>query len=303
MNIVLCIDEKYIPYCSILMTSILENNKEEDLEFFVLSKSISKKWKKMLNKIVYKYNKHIYYYLVDDNLLSNCPVNGHITLAAYYRLLIPFILPNTIHKIIYLDCDMIVNSSLKELWNENLEANIIASVLEPDAEENANRLNFDPTLGYFNSGFFIMDLDLCRKYNLVSTFLHYVKTHSCLLKYWDQDILNYVLKDKKKIISLKYNLQDTYLRSDCHIPDIYRSTYREDIENPSVIHFTGNFKPWHYGCKHPYKYLYLEYLKKTNLGIHYYTFSYLKENIRWLLRGILSSIKLLRPLNHNYLKL
>ena len=34
---------------------------------------------------------------------------SHISLATYYRLMLPEVLPVTLDKILYLDCDIIVN--------------------------------------------------------------------------------------------------------------------------------------------------------------------------------------------------
>lgn len=301
MNIVLCIDNKYVAYCSVLMVSILENNNDEDLCFFVLSKSISRRWKMYLSKIVGEYGKYIYFFDIKDDVLNNCPVSGHISLATYYRLLIPSVLPDNIQKVIYMDCDMIVNSSLKSVWNMDLEGHLIASVLEDDSKINACRLNYDHDLGYFNAGFFVLDLSLFRKYNLLPLLLEYISKNRSLLTYWDQDVLNYNLKDKKKIISLKYNLQDAYLRSNALVPDVYKLTYWESVKNPIVVHFTGNLKPWHYCCKNPYKYLYFKYLEKANLGFHYYSLFYIKENIYWMFRNALSFIRVVKPLSNNYI--
>ena len=303
MNLVLCIDDKFVTYCSVLMVSILENNSDVNISFFIISKSISPKWKKRLSDIVNKYSKSIYYYTIEDDILKKCPVNGHISLATYYRLLIPLVLPSSIHKVIYMDCDMIVNSSLETVWNIDLEGYLIASVLECDSEVNASRLDYKPSLGYFNAGFFVLDLDLFRKCNFFPVLLDYINNNASVLKYWDQDVLNYNLKVNKKIISLKYNLQNTYLRSGIHIPDIYKKTYWKDIQNPVVVHFTGNLKPWHYCCKNPYKYLYLKYLKKANLGLCYYSLFYFKGNAYWIFRNILSSIGVVKPLLNNYINI
>lgn len=44
------------------------------------------------------------------------PVILYISRATYYRLLIPQILSEDIHKVLFLDCDIIVRHSLRPLW-------------------------------------------------------------------------------------------------------------------------------------------------------------------------------------------
>jgi len=52
----------------------------------------------------------------EDERLANLKVGGAITIATYYRLLIPELLPGR-HKAIYLDADLILQGDLAELWN------------------------------------------------------------------------------------------------------------------------------------------------------------------------------------------
>src|SRR5262245_42672933 len=40
----------------------------------------------------------------------------HLTEVTYYRLLLPELLPTTLHRVIYLDCDVYVGRDLAGLW-------------------------------------------------------------------------------------------------------------------------------------------------------------------------------------------
>ena len=54
---------------------------------------------------------------------------SRFSIGAFYRLLIPFVLPKTIEKAIYLDGDIIVNMDLNELgkliWKINRSASFV----------------------------------------------------------------------------------------------------------------------------------------------------------------------------------
>ena len=55
-----------------------------------------------------------------EELKNCCTYKGdYISLATYYRLLIPELIPNE-DRILYLDCDIIVRKSLSDLYNRDL---------------------------------------------------------------------------------------------------------------------------------------------------------------------------------------
>lgn len=55
------------------------------------------------------------------SLLDNLKVSEHISIASYFRVLIPNLLPANYKKAIYLDADMIVQRDISKLWNQNIE--------------------------------------------------------------------------------------------------------------------------------------------------------------------------------------
>jgi len=48
--------------------------------------------------------------------LIGFPVSGHGSVAAYFRLLLPAILPMSVERFIFIDADTIVFDSLSPLW-------------------------------------------------------------------------------------------------------------------------------------------------------------------------------------------
>lgn len=65
----------------------------------------------------------------------------HVTIATYYRLFITQVLPLEIHKILYLDGDMIVRKSLKTLFEANIDEYAIGVVHDMDEPLNIKRLD------------------------------------------------------------------------------------------------------------------------------------------------------------------
>ena len=153
-----------------------------------------------------------------------------------------------INKVIYLDCDVVVENSLVELFNTNLENNIIAGVL--DARVHHKRKWRKKK--YINAGMILFDLDKIRKENIEDQFLEYTKSNLHSIQTGDQDIINFVLKDRIKIVDGLWNVQVSSFAS--------RSNF---TNKPNIIHYISNDKPWIFGsCTH-FKEKYFKYLQLT----------------------------------------
>ena len=99
MNIVCCIDRNYVMPAGVLITSICINNPDAQIAFHIVcNPNVTRQDKDDLTQIVEKYGNKILFYGVDEQMLSSFTVGkagqpGHITIATYYRLLLPLILP------------------------------------------------------------------------------------------------------------------------------------------------------------------------------------------------------------------
>lgn len=78
-------------------------------------------------RIVESYHQTIKSYEITKDTLSEFPETGAYSLACYLRLFAPTLLPD-VDKVLYLDCDLIVNGNLDELWNTDLEGYAVAAV-------------------------------------------------------------------------------------------------------------------------------------------------------------------------------
>jgi len=66
----------------------------------------------------------------DASLVGDYPVSGHGSAAAYFRLLMPGLLPEECNRIIFVDSDAVVTDGLEELWNLSLDGKSLAAVPE-----------------------------------------------------------------------------------------------------------------------------------------------------------------------------
>lgn len=268
IHIAFCLDNNYVSHCATVIASIINHNEKEEITFHLLSNYISEEnTKQLLNWINSSNNKYIKIHTIDINQFKIFPIGeSYINIATYFRLLMPNILKN-LDKVIYLDCDIIVNSSITDLWNTDINNYALAGVRDRinDSIRVYNRLNYPLSEGYVNAGVLLINLEKWRTNNIFEKALTIARNKPQILKNHDQDIINMFFYNSKKILDFKYNLLEYYLYTEDWLY-LDRKYYPEIIEackNPVIVHFCMPQKPWHIECINPYKELYYKYRKMT----------------------------------------
>lgn len=268
MNVLLTFDNNYSQHAAVTIVSFCYHNKGKH-NFYVLSDGIDNSNQHILESLAKKYDSTILFISIDANMMAKFPIgkntaNTYINLAAYFRLFMVEALPKEIDMILYLDCDILVNDNLEDLWLSSFEEDCCIKAVEDDPRntiENCKRLGYSYTDSYFNSGMMLVNLNALRHIFSYDKVCKFINSHSIL--YHDQDVLNGLLHDKKRFLPLRFNLLDTYIIKKASIPQRYMVEAEEAIHHPAIIHFSGPLKPWFKECKNPYKDLYYRYLKMT----------------------------------------
>ena len=262
-NILCATDDNYVPYCGIMLTSLFENNKEADINVYILTENLNDINKEKIKKLSKIYQQRIEIITVDSEKLKDCPIQSddYVSIATYYRLLAPTLLPQELEKILYLDCDMIVNESIDALYNTDIEDVAVGSVLDEDYLNVTKymRLEYPQTDYYFNAGVLLINLSYWRRTNVMQRCLNYIKDKKDILTFHDQDTLNYILRNEKRELHTKYNLQTGFLYKSRKLEQHVIEEIDEAIYKPAIIHYTGLNKPWIYNSNHPYTDAYLHY--------------------------------------------
>lgn len=301
MNIVCCIDRNYVMPAGVLITSICINNPDAQIAFHIVcNPNVTRQDKDDLTQIVEKHGNNLLFYGVDERMLSSFTVgkagqSPHITIATYYRLLLPLILPEKIDKILYLDADIIVRGNLMPFYDSDIEGYAVGAVTDMSSGliTMFNRLRYSERLGYFNAGVLLINLKYWREHNIFGECFEFAKNYPDRIKFHDQDILNYVLRERKKFFPLTYNFQDTFMYD---LPSISLEKYEDELlateKNPVVIHYI--MKPWFKKCIHPYKGEFLKYKALTKWRKQHLVPLTFKEKIKLLL-GRMGLVKIYPP--------
>lgn len=249
INVCLSCDDKYSQYAGVVIASILSNaNKDDLLSIYILDGGISDIRKQQILSLKSIKDCEINFVAINpsdfDEYKKVC-THKYITLATYYRLKLSTLLPE-VNKIIYLDCDMVVNSSLEGLFNTDINNYYVAGV----QDINKKMINENPN--YVNAGMLIFNLDLIRKDNVEEKFVKYTQENFETIKCGDQTIINEVCKDKIKLLDETWNVQSSNFTN--------RSSY---VKNPRIVHFVAKNKPWNGKSYSYHKNLYFKYLQLT----------------------------------------
>jgi len=254
MAIVCATDDNYAPYCGIMLTSVLENHKDREvLAYVLIDKPLQEMHQKRFKQLSEEYKAKIDFILVDRSFFEKFPLKGdannikHWSIVTYYRLYSEDLLPKTIDKVLYLDCDIIVNRPIGHLFD--MDWNDYAVGVVPDMctewQEYYDRLEYDRSEGYFNAGVMFMNLDYWRTHDIGRKCVDYLATHYDRIFNNDQDVLNVVTRRCKKVLPVSYNYQ-MQLRMP-YFFSTFRDTMKEDVmgtKSPHIIHYAAELKPW-----------------------------------------------------------
>jgi len=192
------------------------------------------------------------------------------------RLFIPEMLPDT-EKVLYLDCDIVVEQDVSALWDQPVGDHAVLGVQERrvDCPTNGVRqwreLGLDPSLPYVNSGVLVMNLRRWREEGLGERCMDFLRTHTSqeMNVGWDQEAINAVCGGTIGLIDPRWNVVLHY-----YWPHLYEEqNLAEQVghqaaavaADPYIIHFTSSNKPWRRGTpfEHPKRDRFFHYLRQS----------------------------------------
>ena len=253
--IVFCFDDNLEIPAGVCLTSLLVNaNTDIFYDIFILHSDKCTFPGGKLNELPQRYgNCKITYRSIGRSFENAFEIRG-ITVAAYYRLLIPEIIPEY-DKIIYSDVDVIFRSDLSQLYETtDLTDFYMAGVVSVSASIDAAYKKYIEGLGlnpaeYIYSGNLIINSQKLSEDGMVQKFIKEA-SHSNY-KYQDMDIINIVCKGKIMrlppvfCMTIAINKYAAYqIETPC-----YTEQELKDALQEGIIHYNGH-KPWKQYCPH-----------------------------------------------------
>ena len=245
LPIAISTDENYLPYVSVAINSIVANTKSGYADILVLHDGIPHA-KRSAFLAGFEKNENVSVRFVDvEDAVASTGLSGfmqksYLSVAACYRLLLPYILV-AYDKIVYLDVDTVVCEDLGALYETDLgdcffgaALDVVNSSGKREYAEWARGYGFEEWDEYVNTGVIVLNLREFRKAVLLDKLIPIAMDASKW--FCDQDALNFVCKGRIKRLDSRWNVQvgDYCIRQQSAITG----------DEAYVYHFTGDRKPW-----------------------------------------------------------
>ena len=256
IEIIFSSDDNYAQHLGVTLCSIFENkNDGYSVNVNVIDGGISSDNKDKLEILSKKYLFKINYLHIITENFNDLFVSDHVSKATYYRILIPEIISEKVSKVLYLDCDLVICGDLLGLFDLDISS-YFAGASEDAVVGAKENLGLEDCDRYFNAGVLLINVDKWREGDVSGKAMSFIRNNPGKIRFWDQDALNYVLRNKWLLIDKKYNYPERLIGE-------YRKMNGGKKNTPTVIHFSGNLKPWNYAYSGYGKSIYKNYLNKT----------------------------------------
>ncbi|KHF33074.1 glycosyltransferase family 8 protein [Paenibacillus cookii] len=228
-------DGSYSEHAGVVLASVFRHTGSPVNVHILHDETLTEENKNRLTELVSGFNNNIHFYPVTippemAEALSGTGSLDRWTWGSLYRLLLPSLIQ--VDKVIYLDCDVLVNMDIAELWNIDLNGYYLAAVRDQGILGIAGLVmtyGLNPET-YFNSGVIVFALNNIRqKMNWYEETLHFWRSYPGTTMP-DQDALNHVFGGNSLLLDERFN-------SFC-LPGS-----GQDLNN-KIVHFAGDTKMW-----------------------------------------------------------
>jgi len=258
----------YCRHAAVTLASVFANVKQAPVCVHIVhDETLSEYNKNVLKELAQKFGQKILFY--DITSLFNGPRKIDVSRltkdggkGTLFRLFLPELVQTD--KIIYLDCDIIVQTDIAELWQIPLGNSAVAAVPDVWALDARKGKKVPWRLGkvwnllgvshdsYFNAGVLVLNLKKIRRHynflDLVERF--YAKYKNCVTLA-DQDCLNWIFSNDKLLLEERFNRINT------------ENITEKDIDG-CIWHMAGgSAKPWSSYTRPMVDDLYWHYLRLT----------------------------------------
>ena len=266
MDLLVTLNRAYLPPLQVMLTSLHTAHPGQALTVWLLHGGIPESDLEQVACQCGRLGISLRCCAVDRAVFEGAPVTRQYPQEMYYRLLAGCFLPKELHRVLYLDPDVLVLNPLRPLWETPLEGCLFAAASHTGRTglmDNINQVRLGTECRYFNSGVLLIDLDEARRQIRPEAVFRYAEEKGRALLLPDQDILNALYGDQTRELDdalWNYDARNynTYLlRSGgvCDMDWVMRHT--------GILHFCGRSKPWRRGYLRRFGILYKHYMQLT----------------------------------------
>ena len=252
--IVLAADDNYVPMLGVTIQSIIANaSLEDEYCIYIFHTEMNKMYRKRL-QYMRRNNVQIFFVDLNEKMLGiRREHSNHLSIETVYRLFIPEVLQEY-DKVLYLDCDLVVNSNVAELYKTDMEGYVLGAAHDAFSKVAIEHIESVLKISYecaFNAGVLLINtkkfLEEKVKERCFALLNEDWDRQKRQFIYMDQDVLNIVCNGEVRFFSMEWDFQWGCMKYGGVEPvGAFANEYRQAQENYKIIHFSGGEKPWEY---------------------------------------------------------
>ncbi len=274
INIAMAADERYAQHAVVAMVSILRHALHPgDIQFYLLADQLSAQMEERVHSSIQANGAVIEILPLPEERVTGLYTSGQLSRTTYARLQMEELLPADVHRVIYLDCDMVAYDDIEKLWQADLASHPVGAVKDfgimasrKSWRQKCTVLGMRDGQPYFNAGLLLLDLDRWREKKVGKTVLDLVQHRA--FPHHDQDALNFVFQDDWQVLPMCWNVIPPVY--DMFLKVLWRSAYRKEaveaMKHVAILHYAGGYKPWEYSLHAGFNDEYYRCLEKTSFA-------------------------------------
>lgn len=281
VNIAYSSSDLYAQCTGISILSLLHNNREiEELQIYIIDSDISKKNKTNIIRLAESYGRKIEFISAQKQFENKANEMNFSLLRGAYNTYARLMLNqwfSNIDKILIIDSDTLVTGSILELWQTDLQNNLMAAVPEigvyAEGTQSEDLDIIDMHDNFYNVGIAMFNLKQWRKENIDNLIKGKIKQYGKEFMAAEQSIINYSIGNRILKLNLKYNYY-THVHAVSYktVSKVFSrktifsiSEFEGAQERPVIIHFVGFpfERPWYARSATPYNNLYQKYRNQS----------------------------------------
>lgn len=271
VNILVTLDEKYIPPLRTMLKSLFLNNPGETFDIYMAFDEMPKSRIDDLSVFCLSHGCRLIPLCVEGTKFADAPIVRYYARAMYYRLLAAEIMPDHLDRVLYLDPDILIINPIRALYETDFGDYLFAAAKHDDpiglsTHINRIRLDVPEASGYYNSGVMLLNLPRQRQEVRSRDIFSYVQEHQDELMLPDQDVLNALYGERI------FPIDETLYNYDSRGFEWYYLTSGGEkdadwiVQNTVVLHFCGKNKPWRKSNRGRFGILYKHYMRLAQVG-------------------------------------
>lgn len=246
-------DNGYAVQATVMMTSLKANKADKThITMHVVAYAVDSFWlDKMLELNDSSFEVKIYERNPAKFIKAGIPYVRHVPPFNLIRFDLCEVLSH-LDVVLYMDGDILIKQDISSLFDIQLGDNYIAAVRDLSGERHGKLAEKMGAQYYINSGVMLMNLKLMRKDDVPSQLLHWRLNRRPEWKLQDQDVFNYVCRNRVISLHLRYNNQLAFLALYHKLDNVNSffgtnySSYAEMMDDVAILHLCAinGRRPW-----------------------------------------------------------